>query len=150
MYWKLVGKSESWYCKSMRLGKALRMTGKVLVLVWFGLVEFILMDPGRELYAIRLILSHPHVFRMTRATCFVARRWNEPQTIRLKGERFYHCTTDLASISVVNYAQELSVFHVVHNVGLSWLKSDFNNRHTDNRYIFWKICSKQKIPLVNK
>ena len=36
------------------------------------------------------------MFRVTRATHFVARRRIEPQTIHLKGERFNHCATDLA------------------------------------------------------
>ena len=44
-------------------------------------------------------MSHPHVFRVTRATHFVARRGIEPQTIRLKGERFDHCATGLAQKS---------------------------------------------------
>ena len=41
-------------------------------------------------------MSHPHVFRVTRVTHFVARWGIEPQTIHLKGERFNHCATDLA------------------------------------------------------
>ena len=41
-------------------------------------------------------MSHPHVFRVTRATHFVARQGTEPQTIRLRGECFNHCATDLA------------------------------------------------------
>ena len=41
---------------------------------WFGLLEFILKDRGRELEVARLILSHPHIFIVTRVTHFEARR----------------------------------------------------------------------------
>ena len=66
--------------------------------IWFGLTEFIHKDRGRELEATKLILSHPHIFRVTRAPCFVARWGIEPQTIRLKGECFNHCATDLVHV----------------------------------------------------
>ena len=48
-------------------------------------------------------MSHPHVFRVTRATNFVAKWGIEPQIIRMKGERFSHCATDLAPYSVGDF-----------------------------------------------
>ena len=62
----------------------------MIVLVWFDLLEFILKDRGRELKAARLIFCHPHIFRVIRATLFVARWGIEPLIINLKGERFNH------------------------------------------------------------
>ena len=43
-----------------------------------------------------LILSHPHIFRVSRTNHIVARQDIEPQTVLLKGERFNYCATDLA------------------------------------------------------
>ena len=81
----------------MRISQYEMDSAKIIIvdLVWF--IRVYPQGPRKgTLKATRLILSHPHVFRVTRATHFVARRGIEPQTIRLQGERFNHCAIDLA------------------------------------------------------